>query len=180
MKSLKNNNGFTLLEIIVALAISAIMFGLAAETLINQAEISSFISGRKTSIADLRHALGLMTDELQHINTADIIDISSTKIEFYDEEGNATCYELGADGSDLAIYRGNDDVLLPHVNDFDIEYQDGDGNTLSLTPDQIATSIAETRRIKLSITTEPKGNKGTITLNSLVIPREFLGYSNYQ
>lgn len=168
------------MEIILSLSIAGVMFGMVSETLLDQAQISAFVSDRKTTIADVRQTLSVMTDELQHIGTGDILDISASRIEFYDSSGTATSYELETDGSDLAIYRGNDDVLLPNVGDFTIEYQDEDGNTLSTQADQLSASIEDTRRIKLSITTESDVEGGSVTMDSLVVPREFLGYSNYQ
>ena len=168
------------MEIILSLTVAGVMFGMVSNILLDQVQSSSFVSDHQTNITDVRQTLNVMTDELQHIGTGDLIDISSSRIEFYDSSGNVTSYELGADGSELAIYRGNDDVLLPNVSDFNIEYQDADGNTLSTTPDQLSASISDTRRIKLSITTASDQKGGSITIDSLVIPREFLGYSNYQ
>ncbi len=168
------------MEIILSITIAGVMLGMVSDVLLDQAQISAFVSDRKTSIADVRQTLSVMTEELQHIGTEDIIDISASKIEFYDSSGTATSYELEADGSNLAIFRGDDDVLLPNVGDFDIEYQDEDGDALSTEADQLSASIENTRRIKLSITTESDVEGGNITLDSLVVPREFLGYSNYQ
>lgn len=180
MRIVHDNKGFSLMEIILSIAIAGVMFGMVSETLLDQAETSAFVSVRKRTITDVRQTLNVMTEELQHIGTGDILDISSSRIEFYDSTGTATSYELETDGDDLAIFRGNDDVLLPNVGDFTIEYQDEDGNTLSTQADQLAASIEDTRRIKLSITTESDVEGGSITMDSLVVPREFLGYSNYQ
>lgn len=168
------------MELLLSMAIAGIMFGIAAETLMQQAATFSFIANRKTTIADVRNTMNEMTHEMQHIDTADIVSISSTQIQFIDENGNHTSYNLDTDGDGLAIYRGNTDVLLPNVNDFTIEYQDASGTALSLLPADLSQSIQDTRRIKLTITTEPSGNEGSITISTLVIPRGFLGYANYQ
>lgn len=174
-KKLKNSHGFTLIELLLSIVVAGTIFGIAAETMMREADTYSFITNRKTTIADVRYAMNRMSHELLRVETSDIKDISGNKIDFTDENGNTTSFKLATNGSDLAVYRGSD-ILIPKVQTFTIEYQDGQGNTLTAEPGQ----ISNVRRIKLSVATEAKSNEGSITLSTTVIPRDFIGYANYQ
>lgn len=163
------------MELMLSIVIAGAIFGIAAETMMRQADTYSFIANRKTSIADVRYAVKRINHELLRIESEDITSISSSGISFVDENGQNTDFSLGSDGADLAIFRGND-VLVPKVSAFDIEYQTGTGTALQPTEDQ----IENIRRIKVTITTEPIGNEGAISVSTTVIPRSFIGYANYQ
>lgn len=164
-----------MLEVVLTLAIGAAIFGIAADIMMRQADTYSFVANRKKSVADVRYAIDRMAHEFRHLETTDILNISSSKIDFVDEYGQIASFELGTNGSDLAIYRGND-VLIPSVQSFLLEYQDGWGNPLAADP----TQIPNVRRIKLTLTTAPYGDEGSVTLRTTVVPRSFIGYTNYQ
>lgn len=175
LKTLKSQSGFTLLELVLSIVIAGAIFGIAAETMKSQADTYSFIANRKTSIADIRFAMSRMNDELLHLDSDDFVDISATKLDFVNQSGQQTNFRTVQNGDTLTLYYGND-ILLPRVTDFSIEYQDGSGTPIVADADQ----IENVRRIKLSVTTDPVSNEGGITLSTTVIPRSFIGYTNYQ
>lgn len=173
--TVQNNKGFTLVELLLSIVIAGAIFGLAAETLIRQAETYSFITGRKTTINDLRHAMNTMSYELMRIEEGDITEIADNSIAFTDSNGEAASYNLNVYEDSMALYAG-DNVLVPNVENFTIEYQDGDGTVLEATPD----AVDNVKRIKITIITEPVGNEESMTVSTTIIPRDFLGYTNYQ
>ena len=173
--NLKNHSGFTIVEILLAMIITMIIFGIAAETIFQQANTYFFVSNRKSTVADMRHALNNISSELIHIESDDITDISSTNINFTDVNGSNSSYNIAMDGYQLSLYKGNA-VILPNIDSFTIEYQDGLGNDL----DPINDNIDGVVRIKLTVTTEGTANEGDITLSTTIVPRSFLGYSNFQ
>lgn len=175
MKILNNNKGFTLIELLLSIVITGAIFGIAAETMIRQAESYSFITNRKTSIADVRFAMNRISHDILRLESSDIQDIGATSISFTAEDGSASGFTLGADGSDLAIYRGGD-ILVPNVSTFNIEYQTGTGDVIDPEEEQ----IVNVRRIKITIITEPVGGEAPISLSTTVIPRSFIGYANFQ
>lgn len=172
---LNSIRGFTLVELMLSIVIAGAIFGIAAETMIRQADTYSFIANRKSTIADARHALNQMVDELLHVETSDITTITASSITFVDKSGGSTSYSLSTDGSNLAIFRGSN-VILPNVSAFDIEYQDENGTALTASTGQ----IPNVRRIKLTITAAATANEGDISISTLVTPRSFIGYTNYQ
>lgn len=175
---LLNHRGFTLLELLLAMTVAGIIFGVATETMMRQADTYSFVSNRKTTMASLRHTMKQITYEFMRLSTDDILDISPTKIEFINFDGDDTSFHIdtasAGDGS-LSLYSGSDEILL-NTQSFDLEYQDGSGNELDEDPEQ----IDEIRRIKVTISTEAQANEGSITLSTLITPREFIGYNNFQ
>ncbi|MBF0104167.1 MAG: hypothetical protein HQM16_02460 [Deltaproteobacteria bacterium] len=172
---LKSSGGFTLFEIVLSIVIAGIIFGVASETMIQQAKTYSFIANRKTTIADVRYAVNRMVHEIRYFETTDISSITASSMSFIDEDGQPATFSLSASGGSLAVFR-NSDVIIPKVEDFDIEYQDGTGAVL----EPVDGSITDVRRFKITVTTEPMDEEGSITLSTTVIPRSFLGYVNYQ
>lgn len=182
LKIIRDVRGFTLFELVMSMILGGVIFGVAAETMIQQAESFSFIANRKESITDVRVTMNRMTHELLRIESSDLQNINSNGIYFSDVDGDNTSFayvadDVGSDEVDLIsgkIYRGAT-VLLDGVSDFQIEYLDEEGNTLTAED----TNIEEVRRIRLSITMAEKGSEGEINVTTLVTPRSFIGYANY-
>lgn len=174
-RSLRNIKGFTLLELILSMVVLAAIFGITAQTLMMSSDNLSYIANRKTAVADIRYGLNKLTQELRQVESADINSIASTSFEFRDADANLITYQLAADGSRLSIYR-DADVLIPNVATFNISYLDADGNDLGTDSAQ----IANIRRIQLDITTEPVGDEDAMSFSTTVVPRSFVGYTNYE
>lgn len=181
LKIIKNNRGFTLFELVMSMVLGGVIFGVAAETMIQQAESFSFISNRKESITDMRTTMNRMTHELLRIETSDISAINGDGIYFTDMDVANTSFAFVADPADPdddviagKIYRGSD-VLLDGVSGFAIEYLDENGATL----EPITLNIDDVRRIRLSITMTEQNDEGEMNMTTLVTPRSFIGYANY-
>lgn len=172
---IRDQRGFTLLELVLSIVVGGVIFGIASETLVRQADTYSFIANRKNSIADVRFGMNKISHELLRLETSDIQAISPTGISFLDENGQGASFSLGQDGSSLSVYRGND-ALVEDVASIDFEYHNGDGEVI----DAVDANIDDVRRIKVTITTEPKGDEGAISISTTVVPRSFIGYANYQ
>lgn len=168
------------MDLVLSVAVAGIIFGVATNVLHNQAQNYAFIKNRQVAAGDLRQALHLIKEELIKIETADIQDISSTKIEYVDETGSNTSFKLVTDGDKKHIYKGTYDKLLVDVAEFELTYYDANGLELSLLPDDIANSITSLQRIDVKIVLNAKGSGGTLKATTIIIPRVFLGYSNYQ
>jgi prepilin-type N-terminal cleavage/methylation domain-containing protein len=175
IRSFRNIKGFTLLELILSMVVLAAIFGITAQTMIMSSENLSYIENRKTAVADIRYGINRFTQELRQVESDDIRNISSTSIEFVDQNANAVTYQLAADGSRLSIYR-DDDALIPNVASFNLRYLDAAGNDLGAD----SLLIADIRRIQLTITTDPIGDEEAMTFSTTVVPRSFVGYTNYE
>ncbi|EKD50774.1 MAG: hypothetical protein ACD_62C00431G0006 [uncultured bacterium] len=176
IRTVKNKIGFTLVEVILTLIVTGSLFAIVAGIMQQQVQTFAFISDRKATMGDVRRTLNDMNYELLHITHENIQAISSTSINFVDSAGQNSSYTMGLNGQDLSVFRGNDDVILPGIQSFFIEYQDGMGNELEPLDENIPSIV----RIKLTITTEPKNDEESMTISTTVIPRDFVGYSNYQ
>lgn len=171
---LKNSRGFTLVELLLSVTIAGLILGVASETMMRQAETYDFIASRKNTVADLRFAMNRLSDELLLIETSDLQSISGSSISFTDQNGSQVSVSLVADGDGSDLYWGND-LLAEDVTSLSFEYQNGAGTTLEATED----SIEDVRRIKVTMT-GGKGGSKDITMSTTVVPRSFIGYSNYQ
>jgi len=130
----------------------------------------SFIANRQTAIADSRYALDRISTELLLIESADLISATTNQIEFEDNNGVDTSFELGSYNGQTALMRDNEPMIVP-VSNFEIKYYD-DSNTETAVLDDI-------RKIEVAITTAEIGNEGNVVLTGSIFPRNFI-YDNYQ
>lgn len=172
--TLKDKTGFSLFELILALLIgSLVLFG-SFSLMNNYLSGYAFLANRKSALSDIRHAANRIASELMLLETSDISSISSTRLDFTDENGNATHYRLDTNGPDLAIFRGGN-LLVDRVQSLEIAYMDGNGNALPTLP----SSINSIRRIGVKIESEPLDQEGAIIIKKIITPRNFIGYENF-
>lgn len=157
------------------MVVLAAIFGITTQTMMMSSENLSYIANRKTAVADIRYGINKFTQELRQVESDEIRNISSTSIEFVDKDSNLIAYQLSTDGSRLSLYR-DADVIIPNVATFNISYLDADGNDLGADSAQ----IANIRRIQLDITTSPIGDEDAMSFSTTVVPRSFVGYTNYE
>lgn len=169
-KKQKNQKGFSLVELVLFIALSGIIVGVVAQIMRTHLNSYAFIASRQSALADARYALNRMTYELLRVETADIITISSSEIQFIDEGGTNTSFTLGPSGSGQGIFRGAELLLFP-VNSFQIKYYDSARAETAV--------IADIRKMELTVTTQALGSEGNITLSTMVTPRSFI-YEGYQ
>lgn len=175
MQNIKNQNGFSLTEVVLTLVVATMIAGVSSQTMMNNVGSYAFMASRRATVADSRHSMNQISYELRGLTTAEVTEITPTKISFNDSSGSSTNFRLATNGSTLAVFRGNE-VLLDRVNSFVLNYYNDQGQELSAE----AGNIPNIRRIKVSIVTAPVSNEGQITLSTVITPRQFIGYANYQ
>ena len=166
---IKNQNGFSMIEMILSIVISGIILGVTVQVMRTHIDAYSFITNRDTALSDASYALNRMAYELLRVDTADILTIAEDSIEFTDDDGNAASFETGPSGDDDGLFRG-DELLLTPVDSLLITYYDINSVETAV--------IADIRKIELTLITAPLGTEGSITLKTMVTPRAFI-YENY-
>ena len=166
----KNKKGFTLIEAVLCIVISSIMVGVTSQAMIGNLTTYAFISNRQATLSDMRYAMNLMTNELTRITTATIQSISANSITFTDINGNGATYSTGMQNGELTLLKNNEALAGP-ITSFTLTYRDQNNN--------VTASIANVRKIQLTLTSAAQSDEGTIALTTTVIPRNFL-YANYQ
>jgi len=172
--ALKDKKGFSLFELILALLIGSLVIFGSFSLMNDYLSGYAFLANRKSALSDIKHAVNRIASELIVLETSDISNISSTRLDFTDEDGNLTHYRLDAVGPDLAIFRDGD-LLVDRVRDFEIAYMDGNGNALPALP----SSINAIRKIGVRIESQPLDQEGTIIIKKIITPRHFIGYENF-
>lgn len=170
MKTLQNEKGFTLVELVLYLVISSIIMLTASQSMVSNLEAYSFVSARQSNLADARYALNRIYQEVLLIDTDDIISIGGTSFQFVDADGTNTSFGLGQVNGVTSLVRGAEALISP-VGNLQISYYDQDGNVTALAN--------EVRTIQFTITTLAVDDEGDLTLTTSVTPRKFI-YANYQ
>lgn len=165
-----------MIETVLALVVGAMIVGVTTESMLNNVDSYTFIANRKAALGDARYAMNRISQELLTVNTGNLTTTGSTKIIFTDDSGASVEFKLAANGTKLGIFR-NADLLVDNVSSFTFAYYDSNGTQL----DPLAAGTpAAAKRIKFTVTTQAVDNEGNITLSTIVTPRDFIGYNNYQ
>lgn len=172
--TLKDKTGFSLFELLLALLIGSLVIFGSFSLMNNYLSGYAFLANRKSALSDIRHAANRIASELIMLETSDIANISTTRLDFTDENGNTTHYRLDTNGPGLAIFRDGN-LLVDRVKNFEIAYIDGNGNGLPPLP----SSINNIRRIGVKIESAPLDQEGTIIIKKIITPRNFIGYDNF-
>lgn len=166
----KKSGGFSLVELVLYIAVSGLIFGVTAQAMMTQLESYVLISERQNTLSDVRYTLNRIAGELLHLETGDILAATSQSLTFLDEQSAATSFSLDAMSTPNAVLRGTQTLLSP-VQDLQFTYYD---------QNEIPTvDILEIRKIEISITSQASGDEGNITLSTMITPRSFV-YSGYQ
>lgn len=170
---IKNQKGFTLIELVLFISLSAIVVGVTSYIMVNQIDAYSFVSNRQETLSDSRYAFNRAASELIFLDTAEITGIAASQIDFIDQNGLNTNFSSGASAEvagEMALYRGNE-ILIDPIASLTFNYLDQNGLETAV--------IGEIRQILMTVTTEPVANEGALTLTTRVVPRNFV-YENYQ
>lgn len=189
LKRLKNNRGFSMLEMVLALVMGSLIVGATSQSLLDNAQSYTFIANRKSALGDARYAMNRMTQDILRLKSAGLVISSPLGIQFTDTDGATPTgfyWAANSSGSGNALWRGDlsdgtadDQILIDNVSSFNVTYYDQANNALATTDDP-----AEVRRIRIQLSTaaiEQGGvNEGSVTLQTTVTPRDFIGYNGYQ
>lgn len=173
---LKNQAGFTLIEMMLALVVGGLLLAFLSQFFLEQANTYAFVSNRKSTVSDIRYAMNRMNHELMRVDPgSDITSFDTTNVYFNDTTGTPTNYRLATLATgELGIYRGPD-LMISNVKTFHLEYYDNSGgilNPLTSVPSDIA-------RIQIKILSDPQLNEGDIVMRTTVTPRSVIGYQNF-
>lgn len=158
------------MELLLYLVISSLIFGIVAHVLINQLDSHEFITNRQNNLADTRQVFKYISRELMRLETADFISISPTDLQYFNQQGQASQIHTATVGNQTGLFLNNDLMYAPLQN-FAFTYLDANDNVIN--------NIDAVRKIRVEITTEPRSNEGSLTLQTTIVPRNFV-YANYQ
>jgi hypothetical protein len=165
----RNSKGFSFVETTLYVSLASIIMATASQAMMSQVESYAQLTQTQTEVMDTHYSLTSMANELLRVDTADIIAISSSQLDFVDSNGATTKFTTGTYNGHTALFRGSD-VLLPDIQTLTIKYYDSNGNQTNV--------IANIRQYEIAIKTAQTGKEGVINLTTKVTPRQFL-YANY-
>lgn len=163
------NHGFTLVEIILSITLTAILFTLSGLILRQGLDSYAHISSRSAALQKARYAMERMVRELRRVGdepTKNIQNIQPTRITFVDDQGLTTDFNLNGQ----ILQRGNDRLL---------------DNVISLTftgykdDNQVTPAGPQVRRIGIQFSMLPLGETVSILLRTNVFIRNYM-YENFQ
>lgn len=184
IKRLKNNGGFSMLEMVLALVMGSLIVGATSQSLLDNVDSYTFIANRKSALGDARYAMNRMTQELLKVKSTSNLTISNPLgIQFNDDTGTAVGFYMSGNGSSgNALWRGDvsdgtadDQKLVDNISAFNVSYFDANNVAVATSGD--ATTV---KRITIQLSTAAIGNEGSVSLQTTVTPRDFIGYANYQ
>ena len=128
------NKGFTLIELIVVIAIVALLSFFLGAFIINTMDTYVFVKVREKGLSDMRLALNRMTRELKHIDEPQLIlSMEATECEFV--KVGTGVVDLRQIGTDLYL---DSDILLSGLvspEGLSFFYYDASGNPTSTAGD---------------------------------------------
>lgn len=151
--------GFTLIELIVAVMLMAILSGVLASILAVNIDTISEISNRKKMIGPGMLAISTFQRDVSMLKgTDDILIASSTQFKFTDTYGNTWDYVIAGD----SLSRGSSRLVAPVSNS-------GTSFTYYAADNSTTTTISEIRLIKLLLVMDDGQTQG-IPLISINYP----------
>jgi Tfp pilus assembly protein PilW len=184
IKRLKSSGGFSMLEMVLALVMGSLIVGATSQSLLDNVDSYTFIANRKSALGDARYAMNRMTQELLKVKSTSNLTISNIKgVQFNDDTGTSVGFYIDSNGaSGNALWRGDvsdgtadDQKLVDNISVFNVSYYDANGATVATNGDSTLV-----KRITIQLSTAAIGNEGSVSLQTTVTPRDFIGYANYQ
>lgn len=160
--------GFTLVEMVLVIAILGILVGTLAPWLYNAAQTYNLITNRKSTLDQVRAGFDRMIAEIRLIpGQAQIIAVNPTSFQFQYPAGTAIMYSI----SGTNILR-NTDVLIPNATSLAFTYYDQSGTA--------TTTAANVRSVMMKLTATSPNTNTTLTVQTrLFIPNTGNYYSNF-
>ena len=135
MKNLiKNQKGFSLLELVLVIAILAVVSGILARFLINGMDIYSFVDDRKSLIRESRRAIYFMNRDFRQVISQGVTTATATEILYTNYDNDQISYQYA--NNEIAR---NGNTLSVDVSAFQFRYLRADGGymTLPVTGDSL-------------------------------------------
>lgn len=177
IKKFSNQRGFTIVELVLSIAIMMLMGAFIVSFMGSQVKSMMFVADRSESLGDARYALNRISYELMRVDpTTEITSFTATTLYFRDDTGVNTSFRMDTMAGGIGLYRGTT-LLVGHIDSFLITYYDSTGAALNLASAPAASTI---KRIRVKIVTANNQGEGKIALQTAVTPRSVIGYENFQ
>ena len=103
----KNENGYTLFEVVVASIVFGILGVIAVGVIANQSESFNQVLNQTVALTDSRKVIQMLRRDIQNLTVSNINTMNSDEFDFTNNDGDEIVYEIS--GSDLIR---NDDIIL--------------------------------------------------------------------
>ena len=174
-KKILNTRGFTLIELILGMLIVVATLGFLAQTLYSQSQVYSRIRNQSEATPELDFAFRSIKSDLLHIGDSGLVDVSTNSIKYFNASGEQVLLELVARDGKYNNEK-NGETLVQDVDDFTLNYYDAAGDELNLA----SSSVSDVKRIKVEINKNQTKEGGGSKYSAVIVPRSFLGFSDYQ
>lgn len=160
---LQTQKGLSLIELILAISITAIISVVMGQILVSGVDAYSFVMDRKDNMQEGRLAMMRIKKEMREIASKDSLTVATAdSIRFFRRGGNLT--SIASNGSNLLL---NGNHLAENISDFTFSYYN-DQRTLLTMP---ISSIFDIHQIKFELRMHVNGSE--IYLFNEVKPRNF-------
>lgn len=150
---------FTLLELLLTVAMLGIMGTIMGPILANTVKASTLIWGRRTTLTEAKSGLERMIREIRLIpNTGALTNLGSTNFQFQYPLGTYITYSIS--GTNLLR---NSDILMAHVTGLTFSYYDASGNVTAIT--------SNVRSVGIQITVFSPQSNSSLSLRTRVFLR---------
>lgn len=171
-----NQHGFTMIELVLSVAVMLLMGAFIAEFMGSQTKNLMFVANRTEALGDARYALNRISYELMHVDPpTEITNFSGTALHFRDDTGSNTSFRMDTMTGGIGIYRGSS-LLVGYIDSFTITYYDATGAVLN----PATAAASDIVRMKVKIVTADNQGEGKMALQTAVTPRSVIGYENFQ
>ena|SRR3989338_1357498 len=164
-QELKRQRGFTLVELILVMVLIGAIFAVGSIILLRALDSYQYTTERAALLERSRYCVDRVVREFQLLGTGDLTNVGATSIQFVDDLGNNTSFNLN--GTDLR--RGND-VLCSNVTNLAFTCYNSTGG--------VTGSAVQTRRLRIDLTVQGGGTAGTVVLRGEAFMRGMM-YDGY-
>jgi prepilin-type N-terminal cleavage/methylation domain-containing protein len=156
--------GFTMVEMVMVIAILGILVGTLSPWLIESAQSFNLISNRKSMLGQMRAGFDRMVAEIRLIpGQSQIIATSANSFQFQYPTGTSITYSLS--GGNLMR---NSDILMNNVTALSFTYYDQAGSA--------TTTPASVRSVMMSLTATAPNTSSSLTVQTRLFLRNTGNY----